>query len=148
MFPCKWADCIWQCEKWNFNHILIAWLTSVFLDKILTKNNEISSDGVGFPEGGWWFRYRVKTSNQLSRKFLWKEKKEEGKRNSPPCTAPQPRFCGASFPLAPPCPLPCLHCLELAVNVLLLKHWPQVFMWWNVVAVREEGLYCAFKVAF
>lgn len=90
MFPCKWADYIWQCEKWNFNHILIVWLTSVFLDKILTKNNEISSDGVGFPEGGWWFRYRVKTSNQLSRKFLWKEKKEEGKRNSPPCTRPQP----------------------------------------------------------
>ena len=47
------------------------------MEKILRKKDELSRNGAGFPKGGWWFRYRVKTSPE--QKFLWKRKENKNK---------------------------------------------------------------------
>lgn len=154
IFPWKWTDYVWQnvsyfslkYEEWDFNHVFWSffWLTKV-LPWVKSWGRKMKSHPMGafFPRVAGIVQIQDKDFKPPWQKFSF-EKKKKGRRRKKKL----PSFCCASFPPSPPCFWPCLNCLERAVNVLLSKHWPQVFIWWEVVAAREEGLYCVFKVAF
>lgn len=102
-------------------YLLWNWLTKVFSwIEIMREKNKISAYGsflsVWHPPPSPVDR-GANTSNHSSRGFFEKEKGRQ-KENQ------HPLFCCTSFPRAPPCSLPSLNCLGLAVNVLLLKAWP------------------------
>lgn len=65
----------------------------------------------------------ARTSNPTVAGDSLKRKKEKGEKKRQKENQ-HPAFCWSSFPPAPPCSLPSLNCLGLAVNAPLLKAWP------------------------